>query len=218
MLRIVKPEILDRLSADDPAVSRARRDLQMINGLMGNHRWILRQLQPLVRSGDRLVEWGGGDGSLARMIDARRTSLPAFSLTVIDQAPPPPDLPETISWSSRNLLDRRSPTLRAAIVIANLILHHFEPDSLRQLGAMLHPECRTIIACEPVRRRCHQWQLRLLRLLGIHPITRHDAHVSVGAGFRGNELAEGLGLHPSDWTVRIRETALGAHRLLAIRK
>ena len=218
MLRIVKPEILDRLLPDDPAVPHARRDLQMINGLMGNHRWILRQLQPLIQPGDHLVEWGGGDGSLARMIDSRRTSFPTFSLTVIDQAPRPPGLPEGISWSVQDLLDRFDPIPRAAIVMANLILHHFEPGSLRQLGALLHPECRTFIACEPVRRRRHQWQLRILRLLGIHAVTRHDAHVSVGAGFRGNELAEALGLHPSVWTVRIRETILGAHRLLAVRK
>ena len=44
MLRQVLPELLDHLQADDPEAIRSRRDLRVINFLMGNERWILSSL------------------------------------------------------------------------------------------------------------------------------------------------------------------------------
>ena len=41
--RQIVPEILDSLSGDDPGALRSRRDLRLINFLMGNERWILKQ-------------------------------------------------------------------------------------------------------------------------------------------------------------------------------
>lgn len=218
LIRTVKPELLDRLPPDDPAVHPARRDLRMINALMRNHRWIVRRLQPVLRPGDRIVEWGGGDGSLARLIADRLGPPHDSSLTVIDQAPRPEGLQESVRWHSRDLLDFRVPLPESEIVVANLVLHHFESESLAQLGAFLNHSCRVLIACEPARRHRHQWQARLLSILGVHAITRHDARVSVAAGFRRDELPRLLNLQPSDWTLTIRETALGAYRLFAVRQ
>ena len=42
--REVEPEILDGLPAGHPDAIRSRRDLRLVNALMGNQRWILKQL------------------------------------------------------------------------------------------------------------------------------------------------------------------------------
>jgi hypothetical protein len=49
-------------------------------------------------------------------------------------------------------------------------------------------------------------------------VTRHDAHVSIAAGFRADELPRILGLEPSDWDCRCTTTVLGAYRLVAVRR
>ena len=38
--RVVIPELLDHLPADEPEALRSRRDLRRVNWLMGNERWL----------------------------------------------------------------------------------------------------------------------------------------------------------------------------------
>ena len=64
MKRVVEPEILDGLAADDPAAVASRRDLRLINRIMGNTRWLRRAFMLKVRPQDLVVELGAGDGSL----------------------------------------------------------------------------------------------------------------------------------------------------------
>ena len=71
-LRRVQPEILDDLPAEDPRAVRSRRDLRLINRLMGNHRWVLRHV---AEHSGRVVELGAGDGCLARRIGADSSSV-----------------------------------------------------------------------------------------------------------------------------------------------
>jgi hypothetical protein len=71
---------------------------------------------------------------------------------------------------------------------------------------------------EPVRKKHHLWQVNLSRVLGIHPVTYHDARVSIRAGFRRDELASLLGLDESAWSINWSETFMGCNRLLCIRK
>jgi hypothetical protein len=49
-------------------------------------------------------------------------------------------------------------------------------------------------------------------------VTRHDGRVSIAAGFRGDELAERLGLSARRWHWRSRGTLRGAHALVAWRR
>ncbi|MDA0812577.1 MAG: hypothetical protein O3C21_09350, partial [Verrucomicrobia bacterium] len=73
--RVVIPEILDSLAAADPEAIRSRADLRMINFLMGNERWILRQLRnhpEAARKG--VVEIGAGEGDLLPKLRGRGPS------------------------------------------------------------------------------------------------------------------------------------------------
>jgi hypothetical protein len=90
------------------------------------------------------------------------------------------------------------PPLEAAL--ANLFLHHFEEAEITRLFSALAGKTAVFAAAEPRRSRFAWCAARSLGLIGCHPVTRHDARVSVEAGFRGRELSA---LWPSPgWKVR----------------
>src|SRR5918992_5969575 len=62
--RAVQPELLDNLPTNDPRAVRARRDLQTINAVMGHPRIIVRSMKSLRAAPRRVIELGGGDGTL----------------------------------------------------------------------------------------------------------------------------------------------------------
>ena len=76
----------------------------------------------------------------------------------------------------------------------------------------------TLLISEPVRKNLHIWQVYLSWLLRVHPVTLHDAKVSVHAGFRNLELAELMGLDEQDWDIHYTESFLGANRLVCRRR
>jgi hypothetical protein len=218
VIRTVKAEILDHLPRNDPAVSHTRRDLLIINALMGNHRWILGRLPLRLRPKDRILEIGSGDGTLARRIDCLRGSTPPFHQAALDQTVTPVNLPERCTWHQADIFDRLYLIDHCDLLVANLFLHHFVPDQLATIGRSIHRGPRVILACEPVRRRLHIAQLHALRLMRVHPITRHDARVSIEAGFRGKELPHLLNLDPALWQTTLIETFFGGYRMLAVRR
>jgi hypothetical protein len=98
----------------------------------------------------------------------------------------------------------------ADIVTANLFLHHFSDEALRRLFAGVAGQAPLFVACEPSRS---QWALlgsRLLFVIGCNDVSRHDAVVSVRAGFREGELSA---LWPQDgaWHLNERSAAPFTH-------
>src|ERR1022692_819941 len=84
MQRRLTPEILDSLGPEDPAASHSRRDLRVINLLMGNHRWFARVLPGVLRADDRILEIGAGSGELCRLLTRR-----GMATDGLDQVPDP---------------------------------------------------------------------------------------------------------------------------------
>ena len=207
--RIVVPELLDSLPPDDPEAVRSRADLRLINRLMGNTRWFERVFQGCGRIGpeSKIVELGAGDGTLARRLMAR---WPGLRYEAIDLAPAPPDLPSGCIWHQADLFEIL-PQLSGDAVIANLFLHHFQDEQLRQIGQMLK-NFRFIAFSEPCRHPRFHWGGHALALLGINRVTRHDLHVSIDAGFAGQELARLLEIERA----AIECSTLGAYRLLKL--
>jgi hypothetical protein len=104
------------------------------------------------------------------------------------------------------------------VVMANLFLHHFSGADLQALGAKL-AGCRVIAAVEPARwRRSQLLCAALAPLVGANYVTRHDARVSIAAGFLGEELPRALGLAPDRWRWSCATSFLGAYRLVAVRR
>ena len=216
MPRVLVPELLDSLPADHPDAIASRRDLRFLNAIMGNFRWLEKQLTSCSGEDATIVEIGAGDGGLARRVCGRIPGM-AARYHAIDLAPQPAAWPAGATWHQTDLWSEAGAALlrRAGILVANLVLHHFDDSGLRRLGSLL-TDCQAVLACEPCRREAHVWQGRLLFPF-LNKVTRHDMTVSIRAGFRGAELAEALGPQFTNPDKRASGTALGAYRVRLLR-
>ena len=213
MPRVLVPELLDSLSADHPDAIASRRDLRVLNAIMGNYRWMEKQLAAHAGGDETVVEIGAGDGELARRVCTRMPDM-AARYHALDLAPQPSAWPAGAAWHQADVWSNAGAALlrRAGIVVANLVLHHFDDALLRRLGSLL-TNCQAIFACEPCRREVHVWQGRLLFPF-LNKVTRHDMVVSIRAGFRAHELAAALGPGFAGQEIPASETLLGAYRVL----
>ena len=213
MPRTLQPELLDSLSAQHPDALHSRRDLRVTNRIMGNYRWFARTLPPLLRPGELTLELGAGGGELAAALARRGVAADALDLWA-----QPDSWPPARTWHCADLRTFDGYGAYAALA-GNLIFHHFDDAQLAALGTRLRASARVIVACEPLRRRASQILFRFAGvLLGVNHITLHDAHVSIAAGFIGDELSRALGLDTFAWDVRCHHTSLGAYRMIAIRR
>ncbi len=213
MPRTLQPELLDTLSPQHPDAMHSRRDLRLINRVMGNYRWFDRVLPPLLRPGESVLELGAGAGELTELLASRDIRIDA-----LDRCPPPDAWPAPRTWH-RHDLQSFPHYADYDGVIGNLIFHHLSDDELIAVGQKISRHTRVIFACEPSRRRRSQFYFRFIAtLLGVNHVTLHDAHVSIAAGFSGDELPRLLGLAAPAWQVRIRQTPFGAYRMIAVRR
>jgi hypothetical protein len=212
MQRVVEPEIIDRLPPDHPDVIRSRTDLKVINFLMGNERWIARQIHAFESARKKgVLEIGAGEGTLL----ARLAKLyPGVPLTACDLAPRPEGLPEGITWDRRDVFESLA-TASAGVLAANLFLHHFENDELENFRPHLE-KFEVICVNEPYRTTQTLREAKfLLPIVG--RATKHDMIVSIRAGFLPGELPECLGLKTGKWIIREETSWRGGLRMLAYR-
>ncbi|MEO7742782.1 MAG: methyltransferase domain-containing protein [Usitatibacter sp.] len=225
-VRLVEPEWLDILPADDARAIRSRRDLARVNVLMANPGIVARALRAgLAPRAASVAEIGSGDGAFALGV-ARRVREHAGSITLLDRAAAPAEAClaafRAIGWSPAPvradvfewLSDPATPRFDA--IFANLFLHHFERARLAELLRLAAAKTRLFVACEPRRSRTALAGSRLLGLVGCNDVTRHDAVVSVRAGFSGTEISELWG--PSgEWHLEEGRRSLFSHGFAAER-
>jgi hypothetical protein len=212
MQRTLQPELLDSLPLDHPDALHNRRDLRLTNQLIGSHRWLSRILPPLLRPGEVALEIGAGGGELGLRLAQRGVALDGLDLW-----PRPAAWPAERSWHQSDLraFDGYG---NYPVMVGNLIFHQFSDADLARLGDTLRRSARVIVACEPLRRRISQLLYRSFApLFGANHVSLHDAHVSIAAGFRGDELPAMLGLRADQWRVVCSSTALGVYRMIATR-
>jgi hypothetical protein len=175
-MRIIETEWLDSLPASDPRAVHARRDLRRVNTIMGNARHIAAALRPRWREGMRIAELGSGDGSLMRAIQKK---LPGrIEPILVDKAD---------GLDVLDFLREDGPRLDA--IVCNLFLHHLDGDVLSDVLALAAERAPLFVACEPRRARIALQASKMRWVLGANDVTRHDAVVSVRAGFTGQELS-----------------------------
>ena len=227
MTRIIEPEWLDELPADDPDAVRSRRDLHRVNAWMRHYDLMADALQNhLNRNPSKhLIELGAGDGEfLLRIAGKIAPNCLNLSVTLLDRK----NLvrPETLSgfeslgWHAEAVtadVFEWSRTLQSAdIVIANLFLHHFYDISLAGLFRAIADRTRLFIGLEPRRAFWPLLCSRLLWGIGCGPVTQHDAVLSVRAGFEGDELSR---LWPAgdNWQLTERPAGPFSHLFIARR-
>ncbi len=231
MPRIVEPELLDQLPANDPRAIRSRSDLRRINWLMGTTGLLANALDPLLanRPDAQIIELGAGDGSvLLRVAQARRKRWPPMRLGLLDMQPVVSDdvldryraigwTPNVIQADVFDWLASAHPAKRdAPIIVANLFLHHFDGPRLTELLHGIASRAQAFVCLEPRRSATALIGSRLLGAIGCNVVTRHDAVVSVRAGFDDGELSTPW---PTDvrWRLSEGKAGLFSHRFVAAR-
>jgi hypothetical protein len=197
--RVIEAEWLDELPHADPRARRSRRDLVRVNALMGNARIVAAELARAGRLRS-IAEIGAGDGSFMRKV-LRSAGTTDVVVHLVDRQPLGTITADVFDW----LADPACPQVDA--IVANLFLHHFEAPPLARLLQLIAQRTGTFIACEPRRSALALAGARLLGFAGCNDVTRHDAVVSVRAGFAGNEISA---LWPRDRTWNLEERARGA--------
>ncbi len=229
MKREVKRELLDELPAGDRRAIGSRRDLQKVNAWMGHADIMLRALAGAFadRSPQSIVELGAGDGTLLlRLAKSIAPRWKPLRVVLVDRQPLLSSGTkaefEALSWHVESLemdvfewLQRPDPE-HSDVTIANLFLHHFAEDDLRRLLWHAAHQTRFCLACEPQRVNFSRCAAALLRFIGCNDVSRHDAKISVRAGFTENELST---LWPVDdgWRLMERQAGLFSHCFVAQR-
>ena len=229
MNRRVENEWLDHLPPADPRAIGSRRDLRRLNAWMGNAAILSAQLASFREdlTPAHLLELGAGDGDLlsqvARRLGAcwrgtRAILLDRCNLLGARAA----DTFRMAGWdvqvATTEVFDwyQGAPMNPSGIVMANLFLHHFEFKSLALLFKAVSQQCTHFVALEPCRSHLALVFSRLVGLIGCNDVTRHDAPVSVRAGFAGTELSR---LWPDEdrWLLREHRAGPFGHLFVARR-
>jgi hypothetical protein len=227
LLRRVEPEMLDCLPEADRRAIRARKDLRRINRVMAAQTVLCRGIDAATRGRPPrgIVELGAGDGTLLLRIARRRAAnWPGVNATLVDrQDLVSPDTREgfaALGWQLRvvksdvfDWLDQ-TPPARHDLLLANLFLHHFAGNALQRLLSGIAARSAAFVACEPRRAATALFGSHLVGFLGCNAVTRHDAVLSVHAGFRDAELTAAW---PSSraWQIDEYPAGLFSHCFLA---
>lgn len=241
LARTVDPETLDGLAADDPAAQRSRRDLRWIHRAMGTRTIVREALREITASRRavtplRILELGAGDGSLMLGV-ARSLALtwPKVELTLLDRQPlvgrttisryaelgwtVTAKVADVFDWAAASNAAQRQgrSAARWDVIVANLLLHHFDAAPLAGLLATVATQTDRFFACEPRRDWLALAGSHLVGAIGANAVTREDAVLSVRAGFRGDELSQAWPAHGTDWRLREYSAGLFSHCLRAER-
>jgi hypothetical protein len=219
----VEREILDDLPALDPRALASRNDLVRVNQLMGTTRLLATHLKRKFGMGHprRIIELGAGDArSTLRLARLLAPDWKGVHLILVDQHRCVSDstrmqltqLGWTLQFAGADVLDwLRSNALGPEdLVIANLFLHHFETQRLRELLKAIATNAGHFVATEPRRWKPAILGARGLRVLGCNAVTCNDAVVSVRAGFAGREL-ENIWPRGKRWQIEEREAGWSVH-------
>jgi hypothetical protein len=201
-VRQIEPELLDELPPTAPEAVESRRDLQRLNWWMRSSSAMAKAL--LKAHGEtapsRIIELGAGDGTfLYNLAQKLRCHWKHTQVVLVDrQDTVAPDMRRrfaALGWPAETVVADvfkwlpQNPERPDGIIVANLFLHHFTNERLIAMVAAAAPRCRVFAAHEPRRSGLPLAAARALWLIGCNHVTRHDAAVSVRAGFARDELS-----------------------------
>jgi 2-polyprenyl-3-methyl-5-hydroxy-6-metoxy-1,4-benzoquinol methylase len=212
--------MLDTLPPDDPRALRSRGDLRRVNSCMGNDAIMAKTLKEFFPvAPKKIVELGAGDGNFLRQV-AQKSNWQNVNATLLDRQKNVTT--ETLAAFSKSGWRAEAvvadvfdwPESSAEIVIANLFLHHFENERLAELLQIICQRAKLFVAIEPRRAPLPLFFSRMLWAIGCNDVTRHDATVSVRAGFFGEEISA-LWPDKKNWRLTERRAGMFSHLFIA---
>ena len=232
MRRVVESELLDDLPPTDPQAIRSRGDLGRLNFLMAHVSFLTHaffrqhRANPFNTVPLRVIELGAGDGTLLLKLARRWSALGVTAdVTLLDRrnliSPETRRALAALHWSvevveSDVFIWLESPSPVVDVMLANLFLHHFEDARLAAMLRLAAAKTNLFLACEPRRAPLALAAARSLALVGCNAVTRHDAVVSVRAGFSGHELSV-LWPRSIEWELSEHSAGLFSHCFIAKR-
>jgi len=221
--RVVHPELLDELPPDDPRAIHSRRDLRRINAIMANASYLLDFLfqSPAGTDGRSitLAEIGSGDGTITSKVTCAFAQEKIHGHAILIDRQPSGNIQQdgwTFEKIKADVFDWLESAPHCDVIIANLFLHHFEDDRLRELLAKIAKRSAIFAAVEPRRSAFAEFAARQVGLIGCNDVTRNDAVISVRAGFQNSELSERWP-DRDGWKLTERKAGLFSHFFGAIR-
>lgn len=234
MARIVAAEVLDHLAPNDPAARRSRRDLVRVHRAMGTRSIVVRGWRNLLSPQRedaplRILELGAGDGSLLLGVArALAPGWPGVQLSLLDRqdilTPATLEGFAELGWAARVQVDDvltwaarpddatpSRPSPQWDLITTSLFLHHFEGAELDLLLAAASARCSRFFACEPSRSWLALAGSHLVGAIGANAVTRHDAVLSVHAGFRNEEISARWPQAGGPWQIREFTAGLFSH-------
>jgi SAM-dependent methyltransferase len=220
--RIVEPEWLDELPAENPGALASRRDLRRLNWLM-NHAGIIARVLRRFSPPKRILDLGAGDGAFTLRV-ATAARWRSVEVILVDRTAAVDThvregfraLDCHVSAVQCDVLDGLDNAGAADCIITNLFLHHFDRTALPRLLAHVAAHGKLCIACEPCRSGFALLASRLVGLVGCNAVTRHDAVASVRAGFRDREISQHWPAG-KEWFLEERPAGLFSHLFVARR-
>lgn len=219
-IRTLEPELLDELPPDDPRAIASRRDLQRLNRWLSHDKLFQRALR---NAGNprRVLEIGCGDGTFALRVLRK---FPAGEITLIDRQAMIST--ETLSefaklgWNAQfvkaDIFDWLPKQNAVDCIMANLFLHHFESEKLRELLRLIAERTNVFIACEPRRSTAALLGAAALLSLTCSAVTRYDGAISIRAGFRDHELSSTW--PAANWDFVEKSAGIGNHLFVATKR
>ena len=227
--RVVEPELLDELPPQDRRARRSRLDLRRLNTWMNHPRAMARALSENLNgtASAHIVEIGAGDGHFLLRVIRRLQHWPNGSVTLVDRLNAfDPGINECFKesgWRARMETATVSPYLTqlspasADAIVSNLFLHQFKTDELTEMLRQSARCCRLFVALEPRRTWLPNLCGHMLWAIGCNSVTRHDAGISIRAGFSGQEISA-LWPDKGEWQLTERSIGLFSHLFIARRK
>ena len=190
----------------DRAIAPSERDASLadidrLNARFGGYSLTLRVLDRLLRSVPSsrralVVDVGGGRGDFARRLirhAQRRGRL--VHVVVVDRDPDLLAVARRAAPPNVSLVraDASALPFRAGavdVVTMSLTLHHMEPAAaVMSLGEMSRAARTAIVVNDLLRSRLSLWLVWIAtRVLGCHPISRHDGPLSVRRAYLPHEV------------------------------
>jgi hypothetical protein len=228
--RVVEPELLDVLPPADERALKSRLDLRLLNQCMKHPQLmsaaLLKNLNGI--KSPKIVELGAGDGDfLLGVAGCFQNKLPDGEAILVDRLnsfdPKICDEFKNLGWRLRTEIAevfawlRQSPPNSADAIIANLFLHQFQTNELAEMLRLAARSTKLFIALEPSRAWLPRLCGHFLWVIGCGPVTRHDAGISIRAGFSGREISA-LWEDKDKWELTERPVGLFSHLFIARRK